>query len=147
MCQSVCLVSFSRRPFAFPPGTVTIEMLHEDMTECIMALTKEFSGGVYPLMSHSNAFRGLKSNVSELVERFVKESHHRGILFDEYLMTTVVMPWVTTLSASQVRPFRHAATLVAMKITTALTAVLSEIEEEINKSQVRESKRCIPPIQ
>jgi hypothetical protein len=118
-------------------GTVTTKMLHEDMSECIMTLTEEFSGGIYPLISHSNAFRGVKSNVSEFVERFVKDSHQRGILFDEYLMTTVVMPWVTTLSASQVRPFRHAATLVAMKLTTALTALLTDIEEEINKSQVQ----------
>ncbi|XP_062521721.1 cohesin subunit SA-2-like [Corticium candelabrum] len=118
-------------------GEVTIDMLHSDMTECIMMLTEKFSGGIYPLLSHSTAYRGLKGNVFEFVERMVADCHQRGLLYDGWLIPIVIMPWMTTLSASQVRPFRHAATLIAMKMTTELAKVLTAIEEELNKSELQ----------
>jgi cohesin complex subunit SA-1/2 len=52
--------------------------------------------------------------------------HATGILYDEIALIENVHLWVTTMSSSYLRPFRHTATLIALSLTTALCEVCKQ---------------------
>ena len=62
-----------------------------------------------------------KMNFCDFVQTLVKQCQY-SIIYDQFLMDNVIS-LLTGLSDSQVRAFRHTATLAAMKLMTALVDV------------------------
>lgn len=60
-------------------------------------------------------------NFCDFVQTLVKQCQY-SIIYDQFLMDNVIS-LLTGLSDSQVRAFRHTATLAAMKLMTALVDV------------------------
>lgn len=46
--------------------------------------------------------------------------HTSGVLYDDIALIENIQLWVTTMSSSFLRPFRHTATVIALAITTSL---------------------------
>lgn len=66
-------------------------------------------------------WKKFKSNFCDFVQTLVKQCQY-SIIFDQFLMDHLIS-LLTGLSDSQVRAFRHTATLAAMKLMTALVDV------------------------
>lgn len=94
-----------------------------DHTAIIRKMTEEFDeeSGEYPLIMPGIVWKKFKTNFCDFVQTLVKQCQY-SIIYDQFLMDHVIS-LLTGLSDSQVRAFRHTATLAAMKLMTSLVDV------------------------
>ncbi|KAG6380328.1 hypothetical protein JVT61DRAFT_8438 [Boletus reticuloceps] len=90
---------------------------------------KQENSPIYPLTSKLPAFKRFRTSLSELIERLVLAAADLGSLYSTDLITTL-QTWVIAMSSSQIRSFRHTATVVALEIETALCQVAAAVEKE-----------------
>uniref|UniRef100_A0A1A9X0J4 SCD domain-containing protein n=1 Tax=Glossina brevipalpis TaxID=37001 RepID=A0A1A9X0J4_9MUSC len=105
-------------------GKISEDMQHPmEHTAVIRKMTEEFDeeSGEYPLIMPGQQWKKFKMNFCEFVHTLVKHCQY-SIIYDQFLMDNVIS-LLTGLSDSQVRAFRHTATLAAMKLMTALVDV------------------------
>ncbi|CAG9793625.1 unnamed protein product [Diatraea saccharalis] len=104
-------------------GKVTPDMASMDHTLIIKKMTQEFDeeSGEYPLIMTGQTWKKFRSNFCEFIQTLVKMCQY-SIIYDQYLMDNIIS-LLTGLSDSQVRAFRHTATLAVMKLMTALVDV------------------------
>lgn len=89
----------------------------------------------YPLLSkakgHAASFR---STMNAFFDSVMVAAHAAGLLYiDETLMENLLV-WVTSLSSSSIRPFRHTATAVALAIANTVCGLTTEIGESIART-------------
>ncbi|XP_047741436.1 cohesin subunit SA-2 isoform X1 [Hyalella azteca] len=103
--------------------------------EIIRRMTEEFEeeSGEYPLIQTGQMWKKFRSNFCEFVQVLVKQCQY-SIIYDQYLMDNVIS-LLTGLSDSQVRAFRHTATLAAMKLMTALVDVALTVSVNHDNTQ------------
>ncbi|KAL1110344.1 hypothetical protein AAG570_007875 [Ranatra chinensis] len=101
----------------------------------IRKMTEEFDeeSGEYPLIMSGQQWKKFRSNFCEFVAHLVKQCQY-SIIYDQYLMDNVIS-LLTGLSDSQVRAFRHTATLAAMKLMTALVDVALVVSINLDNTQ------------
>ncbi|KAG4065478.1 hypothetical protein HA402_009039 [Bradysia odoriphaga] len=124
-------------------GHITSDMQEfMEHTAIIRKMTEEFDeeSGEYPLIMPGQQWKKFKSNFCEFVETLVRQCQY-SIIYDQFLMDHVIS-LLTGLSDSQVRAFRHTATLAAMKLMTALVdvALLVSVNSD-NASRQYETER------
>ncbi|KAI0795779.1 hypothetical protein C8Q75DRAFT_747433 [Abortiporus biennis] len=96
---------------------------------------------VYPLTSKLPAFKKFRKSLSEFLTRIVSSAAALGQLYSTDLLPTL-QQWVIAMSSSQLRAFRHTATVIAMEIETSLCEVAAEVEKEAEVvSRQREGER------
>jgi cohesin complex subunit SA-1/2 len=98
---------------------------------------------VYPLTSKLPAFKKFRKSLSEFIERLILSAAELGSLYTTDLMTTL-QTWVITMSSSQIRSFRHTATVIALEMETALCEVAASVEKEafvVGRQKAGEKKR------
>jgi cohesin complex subunit SA-1/2 len=81
--------------------------------------------------------------LSEFIERLIISSADLGSLYTTSLMPTL-QTWVIAMSSSQIRSFRHTATVVALEVETALCDVAAAVEKEqevVGRQREGEKKR------
>ena len=91
--------------------------------------TLQENSPIYPLTSKFPAFKRFRASLSELIERIVLAAAELGFLYTSDLITTL-QAWVVAMSSSQIRSFRHTATVVALEVETALCQVAASVEKE-----------------
>lgn len=101
----------------------------------IRKMTEEFDeeSGEYPLIMSGQVWKKFKTNFCDFVAQLVKQCQY-SIIYDQYLMDNVIS-LLTGLSDSQVRAFRHTATLAAMKLMTALVDVALVVSVNLDNTQ------------
>lgn len=94
-----------------------------DHTAIIRKMTEEFDeeSGEYPLIMPGIVWKKFKGNFCDFIQTLVKQCQY-SVIYDQFLMDHVIS-LLTGLSDSQVRAFRHTATLAAMKLMTSLVDV------------------------
>ncbi|XP_063827988.1 cohesin subunit SA-1 [Ostrinia nubilalis] len=104
-------------------GKVTPDMAQMDHTLIIKKMTQEFDeeSGEYPLIMSGQTWKKFRANFCEFIQTLVKMCQY-SIIYDQFLMDNIIS-LLTGLSDSQVRAFRHTATLAVMKLMTALVDV------------------------
>lgn len=98
---------------------------------------------VYPLTSKLPAFKRFRKSLSEFIERLIASSADLGNLYTSDLMATL-QTWVIAMSSSQIRSFRHTATVVALEVETAMCDVAAAVEKEaevVGRQREGEKKR------
>jgi cohesin complex subunit SA-1/2 len=98
---------------------------------------------LYPLTSRLPIFKRFRKSLSEFLERLIVSAAELGVLYTTDLMATI-QTWITCMSSSQLRSFRHTATVVALEILTALCDVSAAVDKEadvLNRQKVGERKR------
>lgn len=131
-------------------GVVTPRM-RESMSnnQIIMELVEDFEeeyGSDYPLIMTGPQFKKFKNNFCEFVHVLIKQCQY-SIIYDQYLMESLIS-WFISLSDSQVRAFRHTATLAAMKFMTALVDVALLLSVNLdNTLRQYEMEKCKPKDQ
>ncbi|XP_016837133.1 cohesin subunit SA-1 [Nasonia vitripennis] len=116
-------------------GLITAEMQSLEHTQIIRKMTEEFDeeSGEYPLIMSGQQWKKFRSNFCEFVQILVRQCQY-SIIYDQFLMDNIIS-LLTGLSDSQVRAFRHTATLAAMKLMTALVDVALTVSINLDNTQ------------
>jgi len=117
-------------------GRITPEMQRSmEHAEIIRQMTDEFEeeSGEYPLVTPGQFFKKFRTNFCDFIQLLVKQCQY-SIIYDQHLMDNVIS-LLTQLSDSQVRAFRHTATLAAMKLMTALVDVALAVSINMENTQ------------
>lgn len=89
----------------------------------------------YPLLSkakgHAASFR---STMNAFFDSVIVAAHAAGILYSDETLMENLLVWVTSLSSSSIRPFRHTATAVALAIANTICGLTAEIGESIART-------------
>ncbi|KAH9947828.1 hypothetical protein B0H21DRAFT_821509 [Amylocystis lapponica] len=102
---------------------------------------KKDDSPVYPLTSKLPVFKRFRRSLSEFLERLISSAAALGSLYTSDLMATL-QTWVVAMSSSQLRSFRHTATVIALEVETALCDVAAAVEKEAEViSRQREGER------
>ncbi|CAG2174230.1 unnamed protein product, partial [Oppiella nova] len=117
-------------------GKITPHMRESlDNGQIIRALVEEFDeeGADYPLVMTGPQWKKFKSNFCEFIHTLVRQCQY-SIIYDQFLMESIISLLIG-LSDSQVRAFRHTATLAAMKLMTALVDVALTLSINLDNTQ------------
>ncbi|KAI0943593.1 hypothetical protein AcW1_002723 [Taiwanofungus camphoratus] len=102
---------------------------------------KKDDSPIYPLTSKLPVFKKFRKSLSEFLERLIASSAELGSLYTSDLMPTL-QTWIVAMSSSQLRSFRHTATVIALEVETALCDVAAAVEKEAEiVSRQREGER------
>lgn len=89
----------------------------------------------YPLLSkakgHAASFR---STMHAFFDSVIVAAHAAGILYNDETLMENLLVWVTSLSSSSIRPFRHTATAVALAIANTICGLTAEIGESVART-------------
>jgi cohesin complex subunit SA-1/2 len=95
----------------------------------------------YPIVSKSPAFRKFRKSFAEFFVRLVSNSAELGTIYSSDLIP-ILQAWIIPLSSSQIRSFRHTATMAALYLETGLCQVAASIDKELQTiSRQREGER------
>ncbi|KAF9011840.1 hypothetical protein BDQ17DRAFT_1396897 [Cyathus striatus] len=114
-----------------------------DALDNFTEVLKQENTPTYPLTSKLLIFKKFRKSLSEFIERLIASSADLGILYTSDLMPTL-QTWVIAMSSSQIRSFRHTATVVALEVETALCDVAAAVEKEaevVGRQREGERKR------
>jgi cohesin complex subunit SA-1/2 len=116
-------------------GLITAEMQTLEHVHIIRKMTEEFDeeSGEYPLIMTGQQWKKFRANFCEFVQILVRQCQY-SIIYDQFLMDNIIS-LLTGLSDSQVRAFRHTATLAAMKLMTALVDVALTVSINLDNTQ------------
>jgi hypothetical protein len=117
-------------------GRITPSMqANMEHADIIRQMTEEFEEetGEYPLVTPGQFWKKFKTNFCDFIQLLVKQCQY-SIIYDQYLMDNAIS-LLTQLSDSQVRAFRHTATLAAMKLMTALVDVALNVSINMDNTQ------------
>jgi cohesin complex subunit SA-1/2 len=98
---------------------------------------------VYPLTSKLPAFKKFRKSLSEFIERVIASAAELGSLYNTDLIATI-QTWIIAMSSSNIRSFRHTATVLALEVETALCDVAAAVDKEaevIGRQREGERKR------
>ncbi|KDR77313.1 hypothetical protein GALMADRAFT_267467 [Galerina marginata CBS 339.88] len=97
----------------------------DDFTESL----KQENSPIYPLTSKLPVFKRFRKSLSEWIERLVISASDLDALYSSQMMETL-QQWVVSMSSSQIRSFRHTATVIALEAETALCDVAAAVDKE-----------------
>ncbi|KAJ7757031.1 hypothetical protein B0H16DRAFT_1371104 [Mycena metata] len=103
------------------------------LDEFTEGLKKEQAPTAYPLTSKLPVFKKFRKSLHEFLERLITAAASLGSLYTSDLIPTL-QAWVIAMSSSQIRSFRHTATVVALELESALCDVAAAVEKEAELS-------------
>ncbi|XP_056426122.1 cohesin subunit SA-3 [Hyla sarda] len=117
-------------------GVVTREMMETmQNADIIRKMTEDFNedSADYPLSLSSRPWKKFRVNFGEFLGMLVSCCQY-NIIYDGVLMD-ILISFLTGLSDSQVRAFRHTSTFAAMKMMTALVKAARDLKHHFDTSQ------------
>ncbi|KAJ7595027.1 hypothetical protein C8J56DRAFT_1013025 [Mycena floridula] len=91
---------------------------------------KQDDSPTYPLTSRLPVFKKFRTHLSEFFSRLILSAAEMGSLYTTTLIPTL-QTWVVAMSSSQIRSFRHTATVVVMEVQSGLCSVAKAVEKEV----------------
>ena len=88
----------------------------------------------YPLISRLKGNAGFRATLTGFFETLMTTCHAAGILYSQMALFENIDIWVTTMSSSAIRPFRHTATVISLAIGSALCYVANDLTENNAKT-------------
>lgn len=109
----------------------------------------------YPLVAKVRGMASFRSTMTGFIETFIQTCHANGYLYKDLSIIENIEIWVSTMSSSSIRPFRHTATVISLTIGNEMCKVASDIAEsnaktlrlkegEKNKKSV--NKQCVKEL-
>ncbi|KAJ7248617.1 hypothetical protein B0H12DRAFT_1123467 [Mycena haematopus] len=103
------------------------------LDEFTEGLKKEQAPTTYPLTSKLPLFKKFRKSLHEFIDRLITAAASLGSLYTSDLIPTL-QAWIIAMSSSQIRSFRHTATVVALELESALCDVAAAVEKEAEVS-------------
>lgn len=88
----------------------------------------------YPLISKAKGNAGFRSTMTGFFETLVNTCHASGLLYSDAALYENLDLWVSTMSSSAIRPFRHTATVISLSMGSALCSVANDLAENAAKT-------------
>ncbi|KAI9827338.1 MAG: hypothetical protein M1819_006980 [Sarea resinae] len=88
----------------------------------------------YPLISKARGHAPFRATLMGFFVSLVATMDATSALYDDLALIENIQVWVTTMSSSAIRPFRHTATVISLAIVSALCDVGRAIEETSAKT-------------
>ncbi|KRX44866.1 Cohesin subunit SA-1 [Trichinella murrelli] len=113
-------------------GIVTLNDIRtDDFSQLIRKMTEDFDedSGDYPIIIAGLQWKKFRRNFCDFVKTLIKQCQY-SVIYDQYLMD-IIISLLTGLADSQVRAFRHTATLAAMKVMTALVEIAVRLSQSL----------------
>lgn len=83
----------------------------------------------YPLISKAKSYVSFRSTMTGFFSALIQTAHAAGVLYSDIALIENIEIWVTTMSSSPIRPFRHTATIITLAMQSALCSVYTEIAD------------------
>ena len=83
----------------------------------------------YPLISRRKDHASFRSTVTGFFETLIQTCHASGLLYSDLAIIENIEVWVSTMSSSGNRPFRHTATVISLAIGNQLCHISSELTQ------------------
>ena len=84
----------------------------------------------YPLILKARSSTFSRATMTSFFASLIETAHASGILYADLALIENIQVWVTTMSSSGIRPFRHTATVVSLSMASALCEVMKVITNE-----------------
>ena len=88
----------------------------------------------YPLISKAKGNASFRATMTGFFETLISTCHAAGLLYSDLAIIENVEVWVSTMSSSAIRPFRHTATVISLTIGNTLCAVAADVAENTAKT-------------
>ncbi|KAJ5697944.1 hypothetical protein N7488_011628 [Penicillium malachiteum] len=133
------LINFVIRCSGFD-GEISTEEIDDvdaapDRIKDLQAIYQKQGFSDYPLISREKKYRAFQPALEEFIVALIQTLHHSSVMYtDEPLMENLTI-WVSTMSSSHCRPFRHTATIVALSIMNTLCTIAQEVTTTLTTSR------------
>ena len=84
----------------------------------------------YPLISKARGNSFSRASMTAFIACLIESTHATGLLYDDLALIENIQVWVTTMSSSAIRPFRHTATVLALSMANAICDLVKEINND-----------------
>ena len=88
----------------------------------------------YPLISKARSGPSFRATMTGFFQSLIATSHASGLLYNDLVLIENIQVWVSTMSSSAIRPFRHTATVVSLTIATTVCSIMNEIVDNTAKT-------------
>ena len=88
----------------------------------------------YPLISKAKGMASYRTTMTGFLETFIQTCHTTGRLYSDLSIIENIEIWVSTMSSSSIRPFRHTATVASLTIGNEMCRVAAAISENNAKT-------------
>src|SRR5438045_6693627 len=78
-----------------------------------------------------------KTDLTDFFDKLLLVMHETNTLYDDMALYENIELWVTTMTSSYLRPFRHTSTLIALTITTTLCKISLEQTQTTANSRIQ----------
>jgi len=87
----------------------------------------------YPLVSRSKGSATFRSTMTSFFQSLIRTAHAAGLLYSDEALLQNIEVWVTTMTDSSIRPFRHTATVISLAIGSTICGLIAEIADNTAK--------------
>ena len=98
----------------------------------------------YPLISRAKGNATFRSTMVSFFQALIRNAHAADILYRDEALLHNIEVWVTTMTDSSIRPFRHTATVIALTLGTTICGLIAENADntaKITKQKDNEQKK------
>jgi cohesin complex subunit SA-1/2 len=106
-----------------------------DRIEDLQAMYQAEGITEYPLISKAKKFKAFQVLLEEFTVALIQTFHASSVLYTDESLFENVQIWVSSLSTSKCRPFRHTATMISLAIMNALCDIAREVTTSVSTSR------------
>ena len=88
----------------------------------------------YPIISKGKGNKPFRAIMTGFFDSLINTCHASGLLYSDAALYENLDLWVSTMSSSAIRPFRHTATVISLTMGCALCTVANELAESAAKT-------------
>lgn len=96
-----------------------------------MFLVLQQAATEYPLISRSKSHHEFRTTLTGFFRAVVATANVSSLLYTDSSLMENIQVWLTTMSSSAIRPFRHTATVILLTILSTLCDVAVEIQSSL----------------
>ncbi|CAG8050636.1 unnamed protein product [Penicillium salamii] len=89
----------------------------------------------YPLISKAKKFKAFSVLLEEFTVALIQTFHASSVLYTDENLFENIQIWISSLSTSKCRPFRHTATMISLAIMNALCDIAREVTTSVSTSR------------
>lgn len=89
----------------------------------------------YPLISRAKKYRVFQTILEEFAVSLIQTFHHSSILYTDEALFENIQTWLSCMSTSNCRPFRHTATVFSLSNMDALCEIAQEVTTTVSTSR------------
>ncbi|KAE8380127.1 hypothetical protein BDV26DRAFT_148492 [Aspergillus bertholletiae] len=89
----------------------------------------------WPLVSRSRKFRSFQPVLEEFFKSLIQTFHHSSVLYDDQNLFENLEIWLSAMSTSHCRPFRHTSTVILLAVMCSLCDIARELMTTVSTSR------------